>query len=96
MSKDKKKDVRRMKKGSGKPGVRIRAVRRSKPDVQRLAQALIEIAMSQAEVVVDEPDVVAVVGGSGSGWMVVSCPAAGVRAATGSRGGELVGWATWR
>jgi len=31
-------------------------VRRSKPDVQRLAQALIEIAMSQAEVVVDEPD----------------------------------------
>ena len=45
-----------MKKGSGKPGVRIRAVRRSKPDVQRLAQALIEIAMSQAEVVVDEPD----------------------------------------
>ncbi|MBK7167372.1 MAG: hypothetical protein IPH81_19540 [Candidatus Microthrix sp.] len=56
MSKDKKKDVRRMKKGSCKPGVRIRAVRRSKPDVQRLAQALIEIAMSQAEVVVDEPD----------------------------------------
>ncbi|MBK6968528.1 MAG: hypothetical protein IPH29_05275 [Candidatus Microthrix sp.] len=32
------------------------AVRRSKPDVQRLAQALIEIAMSQAEVVVDEPE----------------------------------------
>ena len=56
MSKDKKKDVRRMKKGSGKPGVRIRAVWRSKPDVQRLAQALIEIAMSQGEFVVDEPD----------------------------------------
>lgn len=36
--------------------LRIRAVRRSKPDVQRLAQALIEIAISQAEVVVDEPD----------------------------------------
>ena len=31
-------------------------MRRSKPDVQRLAQALIEIAMSQAEVVVDEPE----------------------------------------
>ena len=56
MSKNKKKDVRRIKKGSGKPGVRIRAVRRSKPDVQRLAQALIEIAMSQGAVVVDEPD----------------------------------------
>ena len=56
MSASQKKEVGRMKKGSGKPGVRIRAVRRSKPDVQRLAQALIEIAMSQAEVVVDEPD----------------------------------------
>ena len=55
MSRDKKKDVGRMKKVASNPGVRIRAVRRSKPDVQRLAQALIEIAMSQAEVVVDEP-----------------------------------------
>jgi hypothetical protein len=45
-----------MKQVASKPGVRIRAVRRSKPDVQRLAQALIEIAMSQAEVVVDEPE----------------------------------------
>jgi hypothetical protein len=41
---------------STKPGMRIQAVRRAKPDVQRLAQALIEIAMSQAEVVVDETD----------------------------------------
>ena len=56
MSRDGKKEVGRMKKGSGKPGLRIRAVRRSKPDVQRLAQALIEITMSQAEVVVEEPD----------------------------------------
>ena len=29
----------------------------------------------------------------GSGWMVVSCPAAGVRAATGNGRDELVGWA---
>ena len=51
-----KKDAGRPRQVASKPGVRIRAVRRSKPDVQRLAQALIEIAMSQAEVVVDEPD----------------------------------------
>lgn len=56
MSKNKKNDVGRMKQGASKPGLRIRAVRRSKPDVQRLAQALIEIAMSQAEVVIEEPD----------------------------------------
>mgnify|MGYP007001812804 CR=1 FL=1 len=57
MSKRRKKDVvARARQAASKPGVRIRAVRRSKPDVQRLAQALIEIAMSQAEVVVDEPD----------------------------------------
>ena len=45
-----------MKQVVNKPEVRIRAVQRSKPDVQQLAQALIEIAMSQAEFVVDEPD----------------------------------------
>ncbi len=56
MSASQKKDVGRRRQAASKPGVRIRAVRRSKPDVQRLAQALIEIAMSQAEVVVDEPD----------------------------------------
>ena len=56
MSKTKKKDVGRMKQVASKAGVRICAVRRSKPDVQRLAQALIEIAMSQGEFVVDEPD----------------------------------------
>ena len=56
MSKTRNKDAGTMKQVASKPGVRIRAVRRSKPDVQRLAQALIEIAMSQAEVVVDEPE----------------------------------------
>ncbi len=58
MSISRKKDAGRSMRVASKPGVRvrIRAVRRSKPDVQRLAQALIEIAMSQAEVVVDEPD----------------------------------------
>ena len=56
MSARQKKDVGQTRQVASKPGVRIRAVRRSKPDVQRLAQALIEIAMSQAEVVVDEPD----------------------------------------
>ena len=48
MSASQKKDVGRRRQAASKPGVRIRAVRRSKPDVQRLAQALIEIAMSQA------------------------------------------------
>ena len=44
------------RRGTQRRELRIRAVRRSKPDVQRLAQALIEIAVSQAEVVVDEPE----------------------------------------
>ena len=44
------------RRGTQRRELRIRAVRRSKPDVQRLAQALIEIAMSQGAVVVDEPD----------------------------------------
>jgi hypothetical protein len=57
MSTSKKQDVGRGKQvASTKPGMRIQAVRRAKPDVQRLAQALIEIAISQAEVVVDETD----------------------------------------
>lgn len=57
MNTSKKQDVGRGKQvASTKPGLRIQAVRRAKPDVQRLAQALIEIAISQAEVVVDETD----------------------------------------